>query len=97
LRGTAPWLTSTSDVIRFRVDDLHSAVLGIAMNKGLYVPVVRRVTFGPGVVGNPVDLNSLNCESSTVTVRLTNDNTGEFYCEARFEIVTNPASISALQ
>jgi hypothetical protein len=97
LRGMGCWLNADSAMVQFRVDDSHSVILGVVINEEFSVPMMRRVTYGLGSVAFPIDRNTLDCERATVTVRLTNADTGDLYCEEQFEVVTNPLSISALQ
>ncbi len=77
--------------------DSHSVILGLVINGEFSVPSKRRVERGVGRVSFPTDPKTLNCERATVTVRLTNANTGRFYCEEQFEIRASPLSISRLQ
>jgi hypothetical protein len=97
LRGMGCWLGEVSGVVQFRVDDSHSVVLGVVINGQFSVPVKRRVIYGVGHVTFPTDPNLLNCDRATVTVRLTNADTGDLYCEEQFEVVSNPLSIVRLQ
>jgi hypothetical protein len=97
LRGMACWLSEGSGMVQFRVDDSHSVVLGVVINGRFSVPTKRRATFGIGHVTFPTDPNYLNFERASVTVRLTNADTGDLYCEEHFEVVSNPLSIARLQ
>jgi hypothetical protein len=94
LRGMGTWLGEGSGMVQFRVDDSHSVILGLVINRQLSVPTKRRVPHGVGHVSFPTDPNPLNCERASVRVRLTNANTGELYCEEPFEIRASPLSIS---
>lgn len=97
LRGMGCWLSEGSGMVQFRVDDSHSVVLGVVINGQFSVPTKRRVLNGIGDVSFSTDRNLLDCERATVTVRLTNADTGGLYCEEQFEVATNPLSISAPQ
>lgn len=94
LRGMGSWLGQGSAMMKFRVDDSHSVVLGVVFNGQFSVPTKRMTTHGISRTSFPTDRNLLNCARATVTVRLTNADTGDLYCEERFEIVTNPLNIS---
>jgi hypothetical protein len=96
LRGMGSWLGEVSGMVGFGVDDSHSVVLGVVINGEFSVPTKRRVTHGFGSVSFLTDPNPLNCERATVTVRLTNADTGDLYCEEQFEVVPDPLQISAI-
>lgn len=94
LRGMGGWISQISAFVKFRVDDSHSVVLGVTFNGQFSVPTKRMLTRGVGQKSFPTDRNLLNCARAAVTVRLTDGNTGDLYCEEKFEVVVNPLNIS---
>lgn len=91
------WLSEGSGMVQLRVDDSQSVVLGVVINGQFSVPTKRRVLNGIGDVSFRTDRNLLHFDRATVTVRLTNADTGDLYCEEPFEVATNPLSISVPQ
>jgi len=94
LRVTGTWLGQLADAIQFHVDDSHSVIVGINYDWEFSVPSKRRVYHGIGHVAHLTDKNPLAVQRTTVTVRLTDADTGDFYCESQFEVELNPLHIS---
>lgn len=94
LRITGTWLGQPADVVRFRVDDSHNVIVAVGCNGQFSVPSKRRVNHGIGHIAFPTDVNPFNAQRATVTVRLTNADTGYFYCESQFEVGLDPLRIS---
>ena len=95
-RAMGTWLNEVSGFVQFKVDDSHSLILALVINGEFSVPHKRRVSHGFGRVSFPTDPNPLDCERAAVTVRVTNEDNGNFYCEEKFEIRRNPLGISVL-
>lgn len=90
LRVTGVWLHEVTDAVDFRVDDSHRVIVGVSHGGGFAVPS-RRHTSQMGYV---TDAHLLDVPNIDVRVRLTNADTGDFYCEHHFDVQTNPLRIS---
>jgi hypothetical protein len=93
-RVTAAWMGEVADYVQFRVDDSHAVIVGIAFDGQLSVPSKRRVNYHVGRVGFLTDANPPSAQNTIVTVRLTDADTGEFYCEEEFNLTLSPLQLT---
>lgn len=59
LRGMGTWLGQGSAMVKFRVDDSHSVVLGVVFHGQFSVPTKRMIRRGIGQISFPTDRNLL--------------------------------------
>jgi hypothetical protein len=93
LRVAGSWLEIGSDTVEFNVDDSHSLILGLVIDGGFSVPGTKRVRdeMSTSIFTDP---HPVEFERAAVTVRLTDANSGQLYCERRFEVGQNPLRVA---
>ena len=91
VRVAGAWLGELTDSINFHVDDERTVIVGVKTDWQFYVPGKRRAPYEAGYgVGYVTDAHEIGLDNVTVTLRLTNADTGAFYCERQFQVQINP-------
>jgi hypothetical protein len=93
LRIIGSWLDASGDHTEFRVDESHKLMVGIQYAQ-MFIVIGRRHVYEQGrftIENEPHDLPVFQ----TVSVKLTNTNTGDFLYEGEFRVTLNPLGIVA--
>ena len=91
VRVTGAWLGESTDSVDFHVDDAHTIVVAVRNEWQCSVPGKRWGTYDVGGgAGYLTDAHEIALDHVTVTLRLTNADTGAFYCERQFQVQINP-------
>ena len=81
----------------FRVDDTHSLMVGLMIDKQFTTVGKRRIRVGLNADEIPMDVNALDgFEQGTVYVRLTHADTGDVLYVEQFGLNTRPPEIIRL-
>jgi hypothetical protein len=91
LRIVGSWLHEAREYAEFRVDESHKLMVGIRYNQQLCVIGRRRVIERGFATVKPEVQDLPNVE--TVSVRLTNADTGDFLYEGKFRVTIDPLRI----
>ena len=97
-RLTGCWLEQASDIVEFRVDGSHQLLVGLISRDQVETVTKRRIPadFGSETILTEAELLATDMQQCTVSVRLTNADTGDFLVGCKYIFDPKTMDLKAL-